>query len=629
MDMIGQTILNTTLGAQNGYNVLADCMLNQIRWHQTNANTNPFEYLNFVRRSIHWHNGRQMDDYIGKELDKRYHENRTNQANVQTKAVIDLVLQAANSQDSKPLPEKIDPAFRQFAIRQIRLFMFAGHDSTSSTICYIIHLMSSDPDSLARLRAEHDTILGRDPSEAERLLNSKPQLISSLVYTNAVIKESLRLFTPAGCSRGGKSGVSLINEEGQKCPTDDAIVWLIHVETHRSPEYWPRPDEFLPERWLVDPSHELYPMKGAWRPFEHGPRNCPAQGLVMTELAVVLAMIAREFNFQPSYDEWDRLHPRKGLRTYRGERAYQIEEGAAHPVDKTPLVIIHGGPGACHDYLLPLADLASSHSIPVVFYDQIGNGRSTHIPDKNGDEDFWTEDLFRAELDNLLVKLGPSNRPIDVLGHSWGGMLAVGWAAKQPPNLRRLIISNSLASMDAWRIGIRQLRSELPQDIQRVLDRCDESKDFESPEYEAAIEAFYKRHLSLARPWPCKEVQAALDWFAKDATTYGTMYGPSELYISGSLRGWTSIPMLSEIKAPTLLINGSQDEAQDVAMKPFFEHVPKVKWVTLDDAAHFAHVDQTDRYLTYLADFIKDSTAAEQGRRGLDCETLRALRACA
>ncbi|OTA69153.1 proline-specific peptidase [Hypoxylon sp. EC38] len=231
-----------------------------------------------------------------------------------------------------------------------------------------------------------------------------------------------------------------------------------------------------------------------------------------------------------------------------------------------PLIVIHGGPGACHEYLLPLVDLAANR--PLVFYDQIGNGRSTHLPEKAGDESFWTIELFKSELDNLLSHLRLNDRPIDVCGHSWGGMLAAEWAStlESSKNLRRLVLSNSLASMDAWRTGVTALRAQLPADVQDVLDRCEEKKDFESPEYEAAVEVFYKRHLSLARPWPSPEVQAALDW-------YGTMYGPCELYISGSLRDWTCIPSLRKIKAPTLLINGTQDEAQDVAMQPFFDHI--------------------------------------------------------
>ena len=190
--------------------------------------------------------------------------------------------------------------------------------------------------------------------------------------------------------------------------------------------------------------------------------------------------------------------------------------------EAVPLIIVHGGSGACHEYLLPLADLTPS--MPLVFYDQIGNGRSTHLPDKAGDEGFWTPDLFIDEFQNLIHHLKLTERPISVYGHSWGGMFIAQWAARPvAANLPRLVIASSLASMDVWRVGITSLRRQLPQDVQDVLDRAEEALNFETPEYEAAVEVFYKRHLSLARPWPAKEVQTALEWFAKDSTTYGTM----------------------------------------------------------------------------------------------------------
>ncbi|RDA83022.1 hypothetical protein CP532_0092 [Ophiocordyceps camponoti-leonardi (nom. inval.)] len=241
-----------------------------------------------------------------------------------------------------------------------------------------------------------------------------------------------------------------------------------------------------------------------------------------------------------------------------------------------PLVILHGGPGACHDYLLPLQDLP----VPTVFYDQIGNGKSSHLPEKNGDRSFWTVDLFKAELDNLLNYLGLDARPIDVLGHSWGGMLASEWAAGNTSlNLRRLILSSSPASMDGWIAGVDSLRKQLPEEDQAALATAEATGDFQTAEYEAAIEEFYKRHLSLTRP-----------------------NGPSEITITGSLRGWTVIPKLSHILVPTLLINGEQDECQDVAMQPFFDGIRKVRWITLNNAAHFAHIDQRTKYMEKLMD---------------------------
>ena len=328
---------NAPLRAQEGYNVLADSMLSQIRWHQPNAEANPLGHFNVVRWVVEWWNGRQMDRYIGRELDFRFSEFKSDMGNNRQKSVIDLVLQAYSAQSGDHESGRLEPEFRAFAIRQIRLFVFLGHDSTSSTICYALHLLSQNPDTLNRIRAEHDHILGKDVSKAAALLEEQPKLINELLYTTAAIKETLRLFPPAASSRQGKPGASLQDDLGAVCPTDNVImIWTIHVELHRSPQYWKRPDEFLPERWLVDPTHDLFPIKDAWRAFEHGPRNCLAQGIVMTELKIILAYLVREFDFKPAYDEWDRLHPTTGSKLYRGERAYQMEEAAAHPVEHYP-----------------------------------------------------------------------------------------------------------------------------------------------------------------------------------------------------------------------------------------------------------------------------------------------------
>lgn len=284
-----------------------------------------------------------MNRYIGKELDKRYSEYIADPESKRTKAVIDLVLQGhlTESQGSKTTapPSRLDPKFRAFATSQIRLFAFVGHDSTSSTICYIIHLLSTHPEALAKLIQEHDLFLGKDLSKVAPLLKDQPHLTNNLPYTSAVIKESLRLYAPGGCSRSGQSGVSLRSDSGKNCSTQNVeAVFTIHTELQRSPAYWVQPDAFLPERWLVDQGHPLFPIKGSYRAFEIGPRNCVAQGFVMTELKVILALVVRRFEFKPAYDEWDRMHPAKKaeLRSYRGDRVYQIEEGAAHPAEHYP-----------------------------------------------------------------------------------------------------------------------------------------------------------------------------------------------------------------------------------------------------------------------------------------------------
>ena len=187
---------------------------------------------------------------------------------------------------------------------------------------------------------------------------------------------------------------------------------------------------------------------------------------------------------------------------------------------RTPLVVLHGGPGACHEYMLPLQDLHTSYEIPVLLYDQLGNGKSTRLPEKAGDQAFWTEELFITELENLLNHLGI--RSFDLYGHSWGGMLASRFATQNPKGLRRLVISSAPASTDLLLKGSDSMRGELPEDVQETMKRCEAAGDFESKEYEEACMVSYRKHLCRMEPWP-QEVEAALQHLQDDPTVYLTM----------------------------------------------------------------------------------------------------------
>lgn len=175
---------------------------------------------------------------------------------------------------------------------------------------------------------------------------------------------------------------------------------------------------------------------------------------------------------------------------------------------KTPLFILHGGPAAGHEYLLGLRTLSEL----VIFYDQIGCGHSTELPKKTRDKDFWTSKLFCNELSNLIAHLGLEYRSIDLLGHSWGGMLAAEWASDQSRagNLRRLILYGVPASIEGHVKGLIKVREGLPQDVQEDLRRGLEKKDYTSPEYRDAMLVFSQKHLNLSNPFPSEEIAPAL-----------------------------------------------------------------------------------------------------------------------
>jgi sterigmatocystin biosynthesis cytochrome P450 monooxygenase len=241
-----------------------------------------------------------------------------------TRTIIDLALSTyLESETSKRSLAQMDPFFKKVCMSQIKLFLFSGHDTTSSSICFHFYLLSQHAEALAKLRAEHESVFGPDPETAADLISSSPHLLNQLPYTTAVIRESLRLFPTVTISREGEPGFSIADEHGRHFPTENFLVWPNPHTPQHDPAYWPQVDEFLPERWLVGPEDPLYPVKGAWRAFEHGPRNCIGQELAMLEMKTVLVLVVRLLEVTPAYDELDKARGGK-IPTVHGVRGYQV-----------------------------------------------------------------------------------------------------------------------------------------------------------------------------------------------------------------------------------------------------------------------------------------------------------------
>jgi L-proline amide hydrolase len=266
---------------------------------------------------------------------------------------------------------------------------------------------------------------------------------------------------------------------------------------------------------------------------------------------------------------------------------------------RTPLVTAHGGPGGTHDYLLTIADIARSGR-PVIHYDQVGNGRSTHLRDKGAD--FWTVDLFLDELDNLLEKLGIAD-DYHLLGQSWGGMLGAEHAIRQPKGLRSLVISDSPASMPLWLAAAAEMRAQLPPDVQETLTRHEAAGTTDSAEYAAAMEVFYARHVCRIVPHP-PQLARTFTAIAEDPTVYYTMNGPSEFHVIGTLKTWSVVDDVRRIKAPTLLISGRHDEAAPSTVQPFADAIPDVRWHIFEHSSHVPHIEEREAYMSLVGDFL-------------------------
>ncbi|KAK6224255.1 AflN/verA/monooxygenase [Colletotrichum tabaci] len=343
-DIIGSVVLDTRLHHQKQDHPLALALRKQIEWTSFREPLSPLEKYLTIRPLILWLNGKKVDQYIFAEIDRilseRFRDEPGPNDATRSKSIASLFIdEYLKEVGGKESDNDTKQAIKNTITPQVRLFLFAGHDTTSSTLLYCYKLLSDNPDVLSRVVTEITDTFGPDPSQVQNMIHDDPQLLNRTPYTVAFIKEVLRIYPPAGALRQGRSDVQVVDEDGRVYPTEGCNVWTLSLAIHHSPKHWKDPEACIPDRWLVGPEDPLYPPKGAWRPFEWGPRNCIGQTLAMLELRIALAMTVREFSLTPAYDEWDELHPKTGINTVNGNRAYQAIKGGggAHPADGFPV----------------------------------------------------------------------------------------------------------------------------------------------------------------------------------------------------------------------------------------------------------------------------------------------------
>lgn len=289
---------------------------------------------------------------------------------------------------------------------------------------------------------------------------------------------------------------------------------------------------------------------------------------------------------------------REGYSQFRGYETWYRVTGDLHS-GMVPLVVAHGGPGCTHDYVDAYKAIAKTGRA-VVHYDQLGNGRSTHL--RNEGAKFWTVELFLEELDALLKHLGIHDRYC-LLGQSWGGMLAAEHAVLKPAGLKALVIANSPSSFPIWVEEANALRRQLPGGIHEVLRAHEQNNDFEHPDYLAATDVFYRNHVCRIDPWP-DEVVASFDAIAANPTVYHTMNGPTEFHVIGTLKNWTIEDRLHRVEAPTLVVTGRFDEATPRAAEAYANLIPGAQWLILGNSSHMPHVEEHELCMSVVGDFL-------------------------
>jgi L-proline amide hydrolase len=269
---------------------------------------------------------------------------------------------------------------------------------------------------------------------------------------------------------------------------------------------------------------------------------------------------------------------------------------------KPPVFMLHGGPGAAHNYL-DRYKLLSRGGRAVIHYDQLGCGNSTLLPEKGAD--FWTPALFVDELNNLIDHL-KLRKAYHVVGQSWGGMLGAEFGITRPAGLKSLVIANSPASMELWVKEANRLRSELPRDVQEALTRHENASTTTDPEYLDATQRFYERHLCRVVPFP-PEVKESFDQIARNPTVYNTMNGPNEFFVIGTLKTWNIIDKVHRINVPTLLISGRYDEATPAVVQPFKDNIKGARWEIFENSSHLPHVEETEKCMQTVGAFLAEN----------------------
>ena len=331
VDIIAAVVMDVDFNAQTRVNEhpIAPRMRDLLAVYES---AGPFSNLWIPARVKRWRLGAVVDAAIKEAVKIKFAElkaaeeatgssKRGSSASQKGRSVLALSFEGVSELDAHTLQQSVD---------QIKTFLFAGHDTTSITLQWAFYELSRNPRAQAALAAELDSVLGpaADPaSVAATLLARGESALQNLTYLSAVIKETLRLYPPAGSARMAPpgSGFTVRMPDGRDLCLDGMVLYNCHYLTGRDKAvYGANAAQFVPERWLgdVDTSMaqgaggELEPSGGAkrdekdgkgkeesrippsaWRPFERGPRNCIGQELANLEARVILACAARRYEF--------------------------------------------------------------------------------------------------------------------------------------------------------------------------------------------------------------------------------------------------------------------------------------------------------------------------------------------
>jgi proline iminopeptidase len=290
------------------------------------------------------------------------------------------------------------------------------------------------------------------------------------------------------------------------------------------------------------------------------------------------------------------MSPKEGYVSVLGFDLYYRQFGTP---EKGEILCLHGGPGATHDYLLALADLAD-HGYRVTFYDQLGCGRS-QLPK---DISLFVPERYVEELEIFRKKM-QLGRP-HVIGSSWGGMLAIAYALKYQRNITTMTTVGGLHSVPLTVLEMQRMKRGLPRKVRDTMAKYEAEGAYENPEYVKAVMVFYRKHLCRLPEWPA-ELTYSLEHTSKPV--YGTMNGPNEFTIIGNTRYWDVTHLLGTIRVPTLVLGGKYDEVSPLVAREIHKGIRGSELTIFPNSSHVAFWEERGSFMKRVLSFLDGHSA--------------------
>jgi proline iminopeptidase len=287
--------------------------------------------------------------------------------------------------------------------------------------------------------------------------------------------------------------------------------------------------------------------------------------------------------------------PKEGFIEVEGGKIWYRIDGEG---DKTPVLLLHGGPGSSSFYLEPLKELSQDR--PVIFIDQLGCGRSTRITDTT----LMTIEKNVEQLDQVRKAL--KLEKFYLYGHSWGTMLGMDYYVKYPKSIQGLIFSSPLFSTKIWTDDADTLIATLPEATQKAIRESERQKNYENEAYKEAMKVYYKAYVRRSDKSKSEQDSAA-KFFGENV--YNFMWGPSEFTATGNLLNYNRLKDLPKITVPTLLTAGEYDEARPSSVRYYTSLIPGAQFKEIPQAAHSTMMDNPKEYIGVLRQFLKKMDA--------------------